>query len=92
MGHASNLETNTRLLLGRPKRTQREMMKWMGKVSYLSLVQLEKSTESQWQFVKPNVYPLSHNKNPRFDYRDVAGSANEALAPDSTNDRTKATD
>lgn len=70
VGHAANIETNSRLLVGAKCRTIHEVGKLMGKVSYASLLMVEKVNENQWQIVAPNVYPISHNKNFHFDWRE----------------------
>lgn len=77
VGHASNIETNSRMLIGRKARSHFDMGKIMEKVPYASLLMLEKSQKNKWKIVSPNVYPITHNKNLRFDWKDVAGVNDE---------------
>lgn len=72
VGHAANIETNSRLLAGGKCRTMAEVAKLMSKVPYASLLAMEKVNNSQWKVVAPNVYPISHTRNFHFDWREFA--------------------
>lgn len=72
VAHAANIETNSRLLVGGGVRTMGEIAKLMAKVSYASLLALEKMNGERWQIVASNVHPISHNKNFQFDWRHFA--------------------
>lgn len=68
IGHAVTLETCSRLLCGLPERTTSEMTRVMQKVSYCSLVMVER-VNNEWKLSEPPCYPLTHNKNSRFDWK-----------------------
>lgn len=72
VGHASNLDTNTRLLMGRRALSKDEMGPMMHGVSYACFTQLEQNADGQWEMVPPCVYPVSHNKNPPYDWKRMA--------------------
>lgn len=68
VGHAANLDTNSRLLLGGQSLALSEVCKLMTNVSYASLLTVEKN-DDQWQIANSNVYPISHSRNFHFDWR-----------------------
>lgn len=70
VGHAANIETNSRLLLGHAPRPINEIAKLMSKVSYVSLLALERLSDGQWKIVAPNVLPISHTKNFQFEWQE----------------------
>lgn len=82
VAHAANIETNSRLLVGGGVRTMGEIAKLMSKVSYASLLALEKVNGERWQIVASNVHPISHNKNFQFDWRNFV-DANVSASTDS---------
>lgn len=83
VGHAANIETNSRLLVGGKCRTINELAKIMAKVPYASLLSVEKVNDEVWKIVAPNVYPISHNKNFHFDWRDFADTDESSLCQQS---------
>ena len=73
VGHASNIDTNTRQLTGGRPLNKTEMTEVMQHaVSYACMIIAERNEHNKWQVVSPFVYPVSHNKNPRFDWSKVA--------------------
>lgn len=73
VGHASNIDTNTRQLVGRRPLIKSEMTVLMQDIPYSCMITCERSEEdNKWRIVPPYAYPVSHNKNPRFDWSRVA--------------------
>lgn len=68
IGHAATLETCTRQLTGNIVRTTADMTRVMQRISYCSLV-LAEHVENKWTLTEPPCYPLTHNKNSRFDWK-----------------------
>lgn len=77
VGHAANLETNSRLLLGGKVRTVTEMARLMSKVPYASLLAVEKLNNDEWKIVSSNVLPMGHSKKPQFNWIDFVETDNE---------------
>lgn len=70
VGHAATLDTCSRELTGHPVRTHADMTRVMQKVTYCSLVLVEQQQpQGNWQLTDPPCYPLTHNKNTRFDWK-----------------------
>lgn len=72
VGHASNIDTNTRLLCGRRALTKAEMNELMHGVPYACMLMAERNESNEWNIVPSCVYPISHNKNPHFDWSRIA--------------------
>lgn len=73
VGHASNIDTNTRQLTGRRPLDKAEMTELMHHaVSYACMITAERNEQNKWQIVPPFIHPVSHNKNSRFDWTKVA--------------------
>lgn len=67
VGHAVNLETNSQPLLGsKPIFHVEKLRELMKKISYVSMVTLEKINQ-QWA-VSPYTLPLTHGRNFQFDW------------------------
>lgn len=71
IGHAATLDSCSRELTGNPPRTHSEMNKVMQKVPYCSLVVVEQDSNDQWRLTDPPCYPVTHTKNPRFDWKSL---------------------
>ncbi|XP_031618999.1 protein UBASH3A homolog [Contarinia nasturtii] len=68
VGHAVNLETNSQPLLGtNPILSLEKLKELMKKVSYVSMLTLEKMGNREWR-VSPAVLPLTHGRNFQFDW------------------------
>lgn len=67
--HGSNLETNTRLLLGKPKRTTEQMSALQHNVGYCALICVEEKGKNDWKLVNSPLCQVTHSPNARFDWR-----------------------
>jgi ubiquitin-associated and SH3 domain-containing protein len=69
IGHATTLDTCTRLLLGREPRLSSSMSHVMQKVPYCSMAVVEYNDETlQWQLIEPPCHPITNTHNQRFDW------------------------
>lgn len=68
VGHASTLDTCTRLLIGESVRSSTDLTRVMMKVPYCSLVAIEQKNNN-WKFSDPPCFPLTHTNNQRFDWK-----------------------
>lgn len=72
VGHACTLDSCSRLIIGRQARTQIELSRLLQKVPYCSMVVIEHSpTDNEWHLVDPCCYPVTHNKNARFEWKAI---------------------
>lgn len=69
VGHAANLETNSRMLLGSKPLNINDIKELMTHIPYASLLTLEKNDDSNWYIPKPFVLPITHSRNFNFDWR-----------------------
>lgn len=73
VGHASNIDTNSRLLIKKRALNEPEMTELMRScITYSGLLQVERNEGDQWKVVQPSVYSVSHTKNVHFDWDAVA--------------------
>lgn len=73
VGHASNIDTNSRLLIKKRALNEPEMTELMRScITYSGLLQVERNEDDQWKVVQPSVYSVSHTKNVHFDWKAVA--------------------
>ncbi|XP_037030338.1 protein UBASH3A homolog isoform X1 [Bradysia coprophila] len=69
VGHACTLDSCSRLLIGRNARTQEELSHLLQKVPYCSTIVIEQSpSDNEWHLKDPCCFPVTHNKNTRFDW------------------------
>lgn len=70
VGHAANLETNSRLLLNGTTMALPNLKELMSKIPYASLLVLEKNEHrGHWCISTTSVLPLTHSRNFQFDPR-----------------------
>ncbi|XP_037940920.1 protein UBASH3A homolog isoform X2 [Teleopsis dalmanni] len=67
VAHATTLDTCTRQLIGENPRNSDELRQVIHKIPYCSLVTVEESNNT-WKFVEPDCLPVTHAKNPRFEW------------------------
>lgn len=68
VGHATTLDTCSRLVMRKPMRTTADVSRVMHKVPYCSLITLEEVEKDKWQLIEPPIAPLMHTNNGRFDW------------------------
>lgn len=70
VGHAANLETNSRLLLNGNPMALTNLKELMSKIPYASLLVLEKNERrGEWFISTTSSLPLAHSRNFQFDPR-----------------------
>lgn len=69
VGHGTNLDTNTRLLQGKPRLTTLEMSTIQQNVSFCALLCLEETEKKDWKIVSSPLCQITHAPNARFDWR-----------------------
>ncbi|XP_013097696.2 ecdysteroid-phosphate phosphatase isoform X1 [Stomoxys calcitrans] len=67
VAHATTLDTCTRQLVGEAPRNTNELRKVIHKIPYCSLANVEE-IDGQWKLVEPECLPVTHSKNPRFEW------------------------
>ncbi|XP_055388238.1 ecdysteroid-phosphate phosphatase isoform X2 [Condylostylus longicornis] len=67
VAHAATLETCTRQLVGKNPRSTNELRQIIHKIPYCSLISVE-SSNREWKIVEPVSLPVTHSKNPRFEW------------------------
>lgn len=68
VAHATTLDTCTRQMIGETPRNTNELRQVIHKIPYCSLATIELNNEGQWKFVEPECLPVTHSKNPRFEW------------------------
>lgn len=72
VGHACTLDSCSRLLIGKSARSQAELYRLLQKVPYCSMVAIEQSpTDNEWSLKDPCAFPVTHNKNARFEWKAI---------------------
>lgn len=67
VAHAATLDTCTRQLVGELPRPTNELRQVIHKIPYCSLITVE-FINNEWKFVEPVCLPVTHSKNPRFEW------------------------
>uniref|UniRef100_A0A1B0BXK9 Protein UBASH3A homolog n=1 Tax=Glossina palpalis gambiensis TaxID=67801 RepID=A0A1B0BXK9_9MUSC len=67
VAHATTLDTCTRQLIGEAPRNTNELRQVIHKIPYCSLANVEE-IDGQWKLVEPDCLPVTHSKNPRFEW------------------------
>lgn len=67
MAHATTLDTCSRQLTGGAPRSTNELRQVIHKIPYCSLATVEQ-VEGVWKLVEPECLPVTHSKNPRFEW------------------------
>ncbi|XP_073816656.1 ecdysteroid phosphate phosphatase isoform X2 [Musca autumnalis] len=67
VAHATTLDTCTRQLIGEAPRNTNELRQVIHKIPYCSLANVEE-IDGQWKLVEPDTLPVTHSKNPRFEW------------------------
>ncbi|KAI8119730.1 Protein UBASH3A like protein [Lucilia cuprina] len=67
VAHATTLDTCTRQLIGEAPRNTNELRHVIHKIPYCSLANVEE-IDGQWKLVEPECLPVTHSKNPRFEW------------------------
>ncbi|XP_037910869.1 protein UBASH3A homolog isoform X2 [Hermetia illucens] len=70
VAHAATLDTCTRQLMGREPRCVNELRQAIHKIPYCSLIGVEKCND-EWKFIDTISLPITHSKNPRFEWMNV---------------------
>lgn len=68
VAHATTLDTCTRQMIGETPRNTNELRQVIHKIPYCSLATIEQDSEGRWKFVEPECLPVTHSKNPRFEW------------------------
>ncbi|XP_067616518.1 ecdysteroid-phosphate phosphatase isoform X2 [Eurosta solidaginis] len=69
VAHATTLDTCTRQLVGGAPRSTNELRQVIHKIPYCSLGTIEEIDGSGvWKLVEPECLPVTHSKNPRFEW------------------------
>ncbi|XP_017482155.1 PREDICTED: protein UBASH3A homolog [Rhagoletis zephyria] len=68
VAHATTLDTCTRQLIGASPRSTNELRQVIHKIPYCSLGTVEEVDAGVWKFVEPECLPVTHSKNPRFEW------------------------
>lgn len=68
MAHATTLDTCTRQLIGAEPRSTNELRQVIHKIPYCSLGVVEEMETGVWKLVEPECLPVTHSKNPRFEW------------------------
>ncbi|KAJ6637224.1 Protein UBASH3A like [Pseudolycoriella hygida] len=72
VGHACTLDSCSRLIIGRSARTQAELSRLLQKVPYCGMVVIEHSpADNKWNLKDPCCFPVTHNKNARFEWKAI---------------------
>ncbi|KAH8268024.1 hypothetical protein KR018_006561 [Drosophila ironensis] len=74
VAHATTLDTCSRQLTGGRPRSTNELRQVIHKIPYCSLAVVEQVDEDEWQLVEPDCLPVTHSKNPRFEWNALAGT------------------
>ena len=69
VGHASSVDTCTRQLIGKPPRSQRDLISMVHKVPFVGLAAAEEGPNGKWSLVKPPTFTLQHLNNQRYDWK-----------------------
>lgn len=67
VAHATTLDTCSRQLTGGAPRSTNELRQVIHKIPYCSLATVEQ-VEGVWKLVEPECLPVTHSKNPRFEW------------------------
>nr|XP_036213534.1 protein UBASH3A homolog isoform X12 [Bactrocera oleae] len=68
VAHATTLDTCTRQLIGAEPRSTNELRQVIHKIPYCSLGVVEEMETGVWKLVEPECLPVTHSKNPRFEW------------------------
>ncbi|XP_054737234.1 ecdysteroid-phosphate phosphatase isoform X1 [Anastrepha obliqua] len=68
VAHATTLDTCSRQLIGAPPRSTNELRQVIHKIPYCSLGTVEEVDTGVWKLVEPECLPVTHSKNPRFEW------------------------
>ncbi|XP_054081115.1 ecdysteroid-phosphate phosphatase isoform X2 [Zeugodacus cucurbitae] len=68
VAHATTLDTCTRQLIGAGPRSTNELRQVIHKIPYCSLGAVEEMDTGDWKLVEPECLPVTHSKNPRFEW------------------------
>lgn len=69
VAHGTNLDTNTRLLQGKPKLTTAQMSAIQQTVAFCALLCIEEVEKNDWKIVTTPLSQITHAPNARFDWR-----------------------
>ncbi|XP_068156235.1 ecdysteroid-phosphate phosphatase isoform X2 [Drosophila tropicalis] len=67
VAHATTLDTCSRQLTGGAARSTNELRQVIHKIPYCSLATVEQ-VDGVWKLVEPECLPVTHSKNPRFEW------------------------
>ncbi|XP_016978496.1 protein UBASH3A homolog isoform X2 [Drosophila rhopaloa] len=67
VAHATTLDTCSRQLTGGVPRSSNELRQVIHKIPYCSLATVEQ-VDGVWKLVEPECLPVTHSKNPRFEW------------------------
>ncbi|XP_046865127.1 protein UBASH3A homolog isoform X2 [Drosophila willistoni] len=67
VAHATTLDTCSRQLTGGSARSTNELRQVIHKIPYCSLATVEQ-VDGVWKLVEPECLPVTHSKNPRFEW------------------------
>ncbi|KAH8417553.1 hypothetical protein KR222_001804 [Zaprionus bogoriensis] len=67
VAHATTLDTCSRQLTGGAPRSTGELRQVIHKIPYCSLATVEQ-VDGVWKLVEPDCLPITHSKNPRFEW------------------------
>lgn len=67
VAHATTLDTCSRQLIGENPRSTNELRQVIHKIPYCSLAVVEQ-INGEWKLVEPEFLPVTHSKNPRFEW------------------------
>ncbi|XP_075148614.1 ecdysteroid phosphate phosphatase isoform X2 [Haematobia irritans] len=73
VAHATTLDTCTRQLVGEAPRNTNELRQVIHKIPYCSLANVE-HIDGQWKLVEPECLPVTHSKNPRFEWNALSAT------------------
>ncbi|XP_022215129.2 protein UBASH3A homolog isoform X2 [Drosophila obscura] len=71
VAHATTLDTCSRQLTGGAPRSTNELRQVIHKIPYCSLATVEQ-VDGVWKLVEPECLPVTHSKNPRFEWNALA--------------------
>lgn len=69
VGHATTVETCTRLFIGKECREPNALTRLIQKVAYCGLAVVECDEENKWRFVETPCHPVTHSNNQRYDWK-----------------------
>ncbi|XP_017084039.1 protein UBASH3A homolog isoform X2 [Drosophila eugracilis] len=73
VAHATTLDTCSRQLTGGVPRSTNELRQVIHKIPYCSLATVEQ-VDGVWKLVEPECLPVTHSKNPRFEWNALSAT------------------